>query len=240
MWNTLYSVWEMHQPSGLSDAVPCASASAAKAIGVILLVSGATTYPRSSKVGHLIVPRQWNKPESLPLTPGQWAMDNGAFSGFDPGAFVRMLEAYHGRAGCLFVTAPDVVGDAAATFALWPFWSRLIRGLGHIPAWVAQDGMRPELVPNCGAIFIGGSTAFKESEQVRSLCTYAKARGHWVHWGRVNGKRRYELALKAGVDSIDGTGFSMFPNTNIAKVAEWESEIAAQPELLDLGGGPGK
>ena len=198
---------------------------------MLLLVSGATCYERNDRVGHLIVPKQWSRPEALTLTPGQWAMDNGAFSGFDAGAFTRMLEAYHGREGCLVVTAPDVVGDAAATFALWPFWSRLIRGCGQKVAWVAQDGLIPSLIPECDAVFIGGSTKFKESAQVRSLCGYAKARGLWVHWGRVNGKRRYELALKAGADSIDGTGFSMFPDTNIPKVELWKAEIKQQPEL---------
>jgi hypothetical protein len=47
----------------------------------------------------------------------------------------------------------------------------------------------------------------------------------------VNGKRRYELALKAGADSIDGTGFSMFPDTNIPKAEAWREAIHAQPEL---------
>lgn len=196
----------------------------------ILLVSGATSYPRGANVGHLVVPKQWNR--NLVLTPGMWAMDNGAFSGFDAGAFMRMLEAYHDQPGCLFVTAPDVVSDAAATFALWPFWSRLIRGLGHTPAWVAQDGLTPDLMPrDVGAVFVGGSTAFKESDQARRLCEFAKSRGLWVHWGRVNSKRRYEMAALSGADSIDGTGFSMFPSTRIPLVDEWDKQLAAQPLL---------
>lgn len=88
-----------------------------------------------------------------------------------------------------------------------------------------------ELADEDGVLFIGGSTMFKESPFVRSLCGIAKAKGIWVHWGRVNGKRRYELALKAGCDSIDGTGFSMYPDTNIPKVAAWQAEIQQQPEL---------
>lgn len=199
---------------------------------MLLLVSGATRFPRTADVGHFIVPRQWNDPASLDLSQ-PWAMDNGAFSGFDEGAFVRMLEAYQGYPGCLFVTAPDVVADAAATRAKWPFWSQLIRSVGFPVAFVAQDGLSPEQVPwtELAAVFIGGSTAYKESDDARSLCAMAKARGVWVHWGRVNSKRRYELALKAGCDSIDGTGFSMYPDTNIPHVAEWDAEIAAQPEL---------
>jgi hypothetical protein len=169
-------------------------------------------------------------------------MDNGAFSGFNEGAYVRMLEEFASTPGCLFVTAPDVIEDAAATCAKWPFWSRLLRGLDLTPAFVAQDGLRADMLPNLrdgrGALFIGGSTAFKESGYVRDLCAYAKARDIWVHWGRVNGRRRYELAVKAGVDSIDGSGFSMFPDTNIPLVTQWQNGIDQQPELgFDATGG---
>ncbi len=61
-----------------------------------------------------------------------------------------------------------------------------------------------------------------------------KAKGKWVHWGRVNRKRRYELALKAGCDSFDGTGFSMYPDTNIPLVGHWQAEIDQQPELREV------
>lgn len=199
---------------------------------MILMVSGATTFQRSAEVGHLIVPKAWNDPATLDLR--EHCLDNGCFSGFDAGAFVRMLEAYHPyQASHRFAVAPDVVADAASTRRLWPFWSQLLRGLGYRPAFVAQDGLQPDQVPwdEMGTLFIGGSTVYKESAAVRALCGYAKAQGLWVHWGRVNGKRRYEMALKAGADSIDGTGFSMFPDTNIPKVAEWEDQIAQQPEL---------
>ncbi len=212
---------------------------------MILLVSGATKTPRNDAVGHLVVPGQWNDPATLDLSV-PWAMDNGAFAGFDVGAYMRMLVRYQPcqNRACRFVTAPDVVskvngraiGDAAATFDLWPFWSRLLRGLGWCPAYVAQDGLQPSHVPElrggAGALFIGGSDEFKEGATVRELCAYATARGIWVHWGRVNGKRRFELAQKAGADSIDGTGFSMYPDANVPLVGVWASEIQQQPELF--------
>lgn len=218
---------------------------------MILLVSGATGYPRDERIGHLIVPKQWNDPTTLDLDRVPHAMDNGAFSGFDEGAFIRMLERFSGpcghtggnrcdgstSAGCLFVTAPDVVADAASTRARWPFWSRLIRGLGLPPAFVAQDGLREFDAPwdEMGCLFIGGSTKFKESEQTRDLVRTAIYRGLWVHWGRVNGQRRLELILKAMLGyerwSFDGTGFSRWPDTNIPLVAEWVENIQAQPEL---------
>ena len=202
---------------------------------MILLVSGATKYPRSESVGYLVSPQSWNRADAIAahLQPGRWAMDNAAFSGFDRAAFVWMLEEFIKQPGCLFVTAPDVVSNAAATRSAWPFWSRLLRGLGYPPAFVAQDGLRLDQVPwdELGALFIGGTTAYKESREVRNLCAYAKARGLWVHWGRVNGKRRYELALKSGADSLDGTGFSRHPNINIPKVDDWREKIAMQPEF---------
>jgi len=160
-------------------------------------------------------------------------MDNGAFSGFDAGAFVRMLEGYHPYQGYqpIFVTAPDVVADAASTRRLWPFWSALIRGLRWPVAFVAQDGLSPSQVPwdELDALFIGGSTEFKEGPRAASMMAMAKARGKWVHVGRVNGKRRYSMMLKCGADSIDGTGFSMYPDTNIPKAQDWHDAIHAQP-----------
>ena len=205
----------------------------------LLLVSGATRTKRPAGTGYLVRPGSGNASSSLPLQPGRWAMDNGAFSGFDPGAFMRMLQRFQHVPGCLFVAAPDVIGpidgrgDAAATLDLWPFWSCVIRAIGFKPALVAQDGLTVESTPwdELGALFVGGSTAFKESVTMRTLIGYAKAQGLWVHWGRVNGKRRYELALKAGCDSFDGTGFSWFPDTRIPMVAEWDVSIREQPEL---------
>lgn len=200
---------------------------------MLLLVSGATGYPRSETVGHLIVPRQWNDPDTLDLQPRRWAMDNGCFGGLDEGGFVRMLYAYRERADCLFVAVPDKVADAAATRQLWPFWSRVVRAIGFPPAFVAQNGLTPERVPwdECETLFIGGDDAFKDGPDARTLCDIAKAKGKWVHWGRVNGKRRYELAKMAGADSIDGSGFSMYPDTNISLVAQWEQDLQTQLHL---------
>lgn len=200
---------------------------------MLLLVSGATKYPRSETVGHLIVPRQNPARDSLDLQPCRWAMDNGAFSKFDPGAFMRMLQRFQGKPGCLFVVAPDEPFDAAATLDQWPFWSAAIRAVGYPVAFVAQNGLQPEDVPwdEMAALFVGGDDAFKDGPEARSLCAYAKARGLWVHWGRVNGRRRYKLALDAGVDSIDGTGFTWYPDTRIPMVDEWNETIQQQPEL---------
>jgi len=201
---------------------------------MLLLVSGASaTVNGHPDCGHLIVPRSWNDPASLELRPNRWAMDNGCFVGLDPGAFLRMLYAYRRESGCLFVTAPDAVGDAAETLQLWSFWSPIIRSLGRRPAFVAQDGLTFDRVPwpELGALFIGGTTAYKESGAAASLCGYAQSIGLWVHWGRVNGRNRYRKALEAGADSFDGTGFSIAPAVNIPKPNRWRSDLDRQPRL---------
>lgn len=203
---------------------------------MILFVSGATATVRKwRQVGELILPAAGNAPDSLKLAPGMWAMDNGAYSGFEPDAFVRMLERFHGMGGCRFVACPDVVGDAYATQEQWPFWSQLIRGVGFVPAFVAQDGQTVEDVPwkRAGALFIGGTTEWKLGPQVRDLIAYAKTRGLWVHIGRVNSRSRIWHFARLGADSWDGGQYSMFPDRRIPEgVADAES--AAQQMGIGL------
>ena len=201
---------------------------------MLLLVSGATRYPRSAAVGHLVVPRARNTPARLQLHASPWAMDNGCFNGLHEGPFMRMLHDFRREPGCLFCAVPDVVGDAAQTLERWQFWAPVVRAAGYPLAFVAQNGVTHAQVPwdELACLFIGGDDAFKESLQAMSLCAYAKARGLHVHWGRVNSRRRLRLALEAGADSIDGSGFSLYPNTNIPLVAQWRAEIAAAPRFL--------
>lgn len=204
-----------------------------------MFVSGATaTAAKYKAVGELIVPGAGNAPDSLRLAPGMWAMDNGAFAGFDATAFMGMLHRFHGRIGCRFVAAPDVVADGPATLAKWPFWAGVIRGAGFIPALVLQDGMLVSEVPwrELGAVFVGGSTEWKMGPQAGDLMAYAKARGLWVHVGRVNSEERTWAIFNRGADSFDGTGFSMFPDINIPKGLAWiegvQEHAQAQGRLL--------
>ena len=188
---------------------------------MIILVSGATKTVRRLRAAHaltlgeLIVPASGNWP-----TPnGVWACDNGAFSGFDEVAFVRMLDRLTGLPGCRFVTAPDIVGDAAATLALFGVWEPRIRDYGYPVALVAQDGLVPRDVPweRIDALFIGGSTAWKLSVHARELVEHAKRLGKWVHVGRVNTRTRMTRMMGWGVDSIDGTQWSRWADTHLAR-----------------------
>lgn len=189
---------------------------------MVWLVSGATrTVAQHPTLGVLIEPRGRRV---QPVPSGRlWAMDNGAFSGFDAGAFVRMLDQWQGRQGCLFVAAPDVVGDAAATLTLFRQWAPCIRAWGYPVAYVVQDGTPRVRVPwsECDAVFIGGSTAFKESQAAATVAGYARAKGHWVHMGRVNTRSRLRWAEDIGCQSVDGTGFSRFSEDYVKRVRRW-------------------
>lgn len=180
-----------------------------------LLVSGATlVMAEHPDIGVLVVPRAGNHPEHV---QGRvWAMDNGAFSGLDVPAFLRMLRRYQpyqasqGYQACRFVTAPDVVANAAETMDLFRDWEPAIHAWGYPVAFVGQDGLSLSDVPwqSCEAVFLGGSTAWKLGRVARDLAAYGQARGKWVHMGRVNSKRRLAYAARIGCDSVDGTSWS--------------------------------
>lgn len=202
---------------------------------MLLLVSGATrTVRKFRRVGELIVPGAWALPNSLKLVPGMWAMDNGAYSGFEAEPFMAMLQRFHGRKGCRWVSAPDVVGDAHGTLANWPFWSKVIRGVGFRPALVLQDGMLSSEVPwqEIGAVFVGGTDDWKFSPQARTLCAYAKTRGLTVHVGRVNSRKRIWEAAHMGADSFDGGQYSMFAERRIPEGLTDAADTVAQRGLL--------
>lgn len=122
-----------------------------------------------------------------------WAGDNCAFIGFDADRFTGWLERMtpH-RATCLFVAVPDVVGDAAATLARYVTWAEAMDGWPL--AYVAQDGSEQyEIPPSASALFVGGTTEWKESEAAIAVIRQAQAADLHVHIGRVNWGRRYRM-----------------------------------------------
>lgn len=140
-----------------------------------------------------------------------WAMDNGAFSKFDEKSFLSLLQREEAhKANCLFVACPDIVGSARRTLEVFSHWR------GRIASWpialVIQDGQEDLPIPwnDIAAIFIGGSTKFKESDAAVQCIKAAKALGKWAHVGRVNTPQRFEHFENAGADSIDGSGIAMY------------------------------
>jgi hypothetical protein len=78
---------------------------------------------------------------------------------------------------------------------------------------VLQDGATPDTVPweSIAAVFVGGSSTWKESEQAKAVMREAIIRQCHVHVGRINTLRRY-WALHGLFHSYDGTGFSTYPS----------------------------
>jgi hypothetical protein len=176
----------------------------------------------------MVIPRMGQRPpEGQP-----WAADNGRFSApqdYTDEKYLAWLAKMPAES-CLFATAPDVVGDAAATLALSePMFDR-IRAAGYRVAFVAQDGLEEVAVPwdRFDVLFIGGTTDWKLGEAAAAIAREAKARGKWVHMGRVNSLRRMRYADSIGCDSADGTVLKHDPNR---PVGTWGSRVLAEPSI---------
>jgi hypothetical protein len=167
-------------------------------------------------------PKQGNKiPEDALV-----CLDNGAYGKGFPGeekwfAWVAKHRPIADRV--LFVTAPDVVGDAEATYERSLPWLPKIRALGLKAAYVAQDGQELFEPPwdEMDCLFIGGTTDWKLGEAAAALVGEAKRRGKWVHAGRVNSQKRFTYFDKMGCDSADGTFIAFGPDINLPKALKW-------------------
>jgi len=175
--------------------------------------------------------------QSNEIMPGwHWCADNGCFGKGYPGddAYMLWLASKANLAGtCYFATAPDVIGDAAATLTRSaPFLPR-IRALGYRAALVAQDGLEDltHLIDwdSFDVLFIGGSTDWKLSAAAAGLVAEAKQRGKWVHMGRVNSRKRMRYAESIGVDSCDGTLLTYGPDLYVPKILAWLDELLTNP-----------
>lgn len=201
--------------------------------------AGEPVHPR---LGRLLQPRHMSSVELTAEAGIPWACDNDCFQGLDERAFVNMIDRVAGLPGCLFVTVPDVVGDAAATLASFARWAPELERRGLPLGLVAQDGMTvaelDELTPRLAALFIGGSTEWKEGPQAAELAQAAKRAGLWVHWGRVNTRRRFDLIVATGAaDSFDGSKWARFRKTYLPGGLLWLDEAAAARELAIVKAG---
>lgn len=169
-----------------------------------------------------------------------WAADNGCYTlgdAFDLGRYVAWLRScLEVRTDPLFATAPDVVGDWQATWQRSREALPLLRATGAPVAVVAQDGVTARTFPwsECDAVFVGGTTRFKESETALELVAEGNARGKWTHIGRVNTRRRILMAAKLGAGSVDGTAIRHVPDKWFPILRRWvgEANYQLQMELL--------
>ena len=170
--------------------------------------------------GHLLTPQTGS---FLKCARGVWACDNDCFNAFQPDRYVRMLAAVRDVRGCKFVALPDVVTDWESTRRLFAEWLPVVRAYTLPAAIVLQDGCVATDVPwnEAAAIFIGGSTEFKLSTTTASIAGSGRARGKWVHMGRVNSAIRFHYATSIGCHSIDGSTFSWFPREGERRLRKW-------------------
>lgn len=163
-----------------------------------------------------------------------WGADNGCFArgyDFDPGDWLEWLAGQRRfRKSCLFAVAPDVVGDAAATIERSSLYLPTIRQLNFPAALAFQNGLENLDVPwdDFDVAFIGGTTDWKLSQEAFGLIKDAKARGMWVHVGRVNSMSRLQMMHLIGADSCDGTYVKYGPERNLPRVHEWLDQVNGQ------------
>jgi hypothetical protein len=125
--------------------------------------------------------------------------------------WINWLETVGGDDDCLFATLPDVVGDYRATWERSARYVARVRAAGFKVAIVLQDGIENDpfiwhsVLNAADVLFIGGSDEFKLGPACAALVAQAKARGLWVHMGRVNSYKRISYAASIGCDSADGT-----------------------------------
>jgi hypothetical protein len=167
-----------------------------------------------------------------------FAMDNGAFSRFDIAGYLRMLERHKQHMdSCLFLTIPDVVGNAKRTKELYFAFTVKYRDelLPWVERWsyVAQDGCENEFFDWAAIryLFIGGTTRWKDSQACYDIVRTAKSLDIPVHVGRVNTIKRYKTFAALGADTCDGSGISRFDHM-LEDVVRALQEVP-HPQLFD-------
>ena len=170
--------------------------------GVVHYLAG--KYP--GKIGWMISPGGFKEPRSwLP-----YAIDNGKFSAWgseepwNEQDFFDLLDRCQlARYKPDWVTVPDEVTDREKTLWLWNQYERRVRQYGWRLAFVVQDGMTPNDVPeSADVIFVGGTTKWKWRNAALFCATFPR-----VHIGRVNWVDKLEYCERIGAESCDGTGF---------------------------------
>lgn len=175
-------------------------------------------YP-SMILGQLRTPLTGNRlTEDVPF-----AIDNGAFSKFRNARFLETLQKCEsGKKRCLFVAMPDVVGSARRTLEAFDYWLDEIGGCGWPIALIAQDGQEDLGIPwkAIRAIFIGGSTEWKDSKSAYDIVKTAKLMHKHVHVGRVNDSKRFNVYEELEADTCDGTGVSIYTDKKLPKIID--------------------
>lgn len=197
-----------------------------------LLPEGSSMSEHPEFYGVLAQPRAAN---IGPIKEGRsWAYDNDCFNGgFEPWKWSTTLhKLLPYRRSCLFVVAPDVVGDAMKTKSLWYNWLPTLKALKLPLAFVAQNGQAAlDLPEDATWLFIGGDDSFKLGDEGRECVRQAKERGMKVHMGRVNSLKRLRYAKALGCDTIDGTYVCFGKDKNTPKLSNMMRTVLSETHL---------
>ena len=176
-----------------------------------------------------------------------WCVDNGCFAPerWDEQVWWKHLEKMAAKDVelCIFASAPDVVGDAQATLERSRPWLPKIRALGYPVAFVFQYGFDQIDVPwdEFDVLFVGGgdkgghqigTASFKFGAVAKAAVDEARARGKWVHYGRVNSYSRFRAVEAMGAQSADGTLSAFAPANNSAKLDRWVHRMQHNPAMF--------
>lgn len=141
----------------------------------------------------------------------EWAADNYFYTDQNVEKWLKWVARFdENRARRpLFVTMPDIVGDAQRTAELFEHFKLCTNELPR--ALVLQDGIEHVRIPwgDIKAVFIGGTDKFKISPAAFNAAKTAKALGKLVHLGRVNTAARVRPWLELA-NTGDGSGMSRF------------------------------
>lgn len=109
----------------------------------------------------------------------------------------------------LWAVVPDVVANRLATLEWWKRYSPVVRKHGFRPAFVIQDGMTFDDVPDVPddecMLFLGGSDV--DDWKDNAIGSWCRRFPNRVHVGRVNYWDRLVRCYRAGAVSVDGTGW---------------------------------
>ena len=189
---------------------------------MILLVSSGTkkhcnrVNDNLDKFGCFVSPRCYS---SISRTTGIIGADNDCFnSSYSDESFlslVNRLAKYKER--LKFIAVPDVPFNDKETLKKFYVWYETLKDFNLPLALVTQDEMLTKDIPwnKIQALFIGGSTEWKLSTESVNIIKEGQKKNKWIHVGRVNTPSRITLCKMLNVDSIDGTGFSMFADVQI-------------------------
>jgi len=183
-------------------------------------------------IGVLLTPYSQRK---LPSPQWTWAADNGCFGKtWERDTWQTWLDNKRTEPSPLFATVPDVVADHTGTMERWKQYAPIVKGMGYRTAFVLQDGATTSNIPldDFDALFIGGSTQFKLSQEARTIVRFCKDHDKWVHMGRVNSKRRIQIAYQWGCDSVDGTYLAFSPDANTPRLIKMMT-AGTQPTLFE-------